>query len=142
MANPKDGLTTVNVKNVSEAEWERAKRCANRSDEVIGTWLSRAVKLLADMEESGGREFGPGEPTKPRRELSPEQVAALLQGVGATQSSRNRAAVELRTLAAGMAREALGMDPLPVRSRPVKPANQIANLTHQNGQTPLIEGGN
>jgi hypothetical protein len=70
-------------------------------------------------------------------------VAALLQGVGATQGSRNRAAVELRTLAGDMAREALGKEPPPVRLPPpragIAAANLLANRTPHNGKSGLID---
>lgn len=128
--------TTINVKNMGVPEWERAKKCANRSDESMGEWLTRAVKLLADMEE-GGREFAPREPTRPRREMSPEQVAALLQGVAATKGNRHQAAIDLRTLAGEMARDALGQEPRPVRSRIA--ANLSVKHPPQNGQAVLIE---
>ena len=61
MANPEAKKTIINVKGADVEQWERAKTAANRADETMGEWLSRAVKHLADMEE-GGREFPPGSP--------------------------------------------------------------------------------
>ncbi len=126
---------TINVKGVRAEAWERAGAAAKRQDQSLGEWVSRACDLLADM-ESGEREFGPSQPVKPRKELTPEQVAALLQGVAATAGSRHRAAVDLRLLASEMARDALGLEPIPVRSRAI-PSGNLGRVSRQSA---LISG--
>lgn len=132
--------TIINVKGMDVEQWERAKTAANRADETMGEWLSRAVKHLADMEE-GGREFGPSERISERKPLTSEQVAALMQAsaqlalaVGKPAPARHAAG--LRAVVDDLTREARGMPPKPVRGR----AKPSANYTPQIGQSKLIEG--
>jgi hypothetical protein len=138
--NPEVKRTIINVKGMDAEQWERAKSAANRQDETMGEWLSRAVKHLADMEE-GGREFGPGAPVNPRQSMTPEQVAALMHATAALQVAAGkpvplRSAAGLRAVADDLARAARGLPPKPVRTAVKRPANRTPLI----GQSKLIEG--
>lgn len=74
-----DEKTIINVKGVSLKAWERAKTAAGRNDETLGSWVSRAANLLADM-EAGGREYVPGRPAEP---ATHDQITARIGAVGA-----------------------------------------------------------
>jgi hypothetical protein len=135
MANPAAKKTIINVKGVDVQQWERAKTCANRSDETLGEWLSRAVKHLADMEE-GGREFPPGVPDRPRQAMTPEQVAALMQATAALQTAAGRpvpqnSAAGLRAVADDLVRAARGLPP--------KAVKRVANRPPLLGKAALID---
>jgi hypothetical protein len=140
MDKPEAERTIINLKNVRKDAYERAKRAANRNDENVGEWVSRACDILADMEE-GKREFGPAEPAKPRKPIDAQHVAALLQAANAARGNRHPAVADLRMLAGEMAREALGLDPRPVRLPPRRSgvAQPVANLGPLNGPARLIE---
>jgi hypothetical protein len=134
MGNPEVKRTIINVKGMDAEQWERAKLAANRQDETMGEWLSRAVKQLADMEE-GGREFGPGERTE-RKPLTAEQVAALMQAAAQLALATGKPAPKshahgLRAVVDDLTRQARGLPP-------VKPR---ANRPPRLGQSKLIESG-
>lgn len=141
MDNPEVKRTIINVKGMDAEQWERAKTAANRQDETMGEWLSRAVKHLADMEE-GGREFGPSERVSERKPLTAEQVAALMQAAAQLALATGKPAPKshahgLRAVVDDLTRQARGLPPKPVRTA-VKPH---ANQPPQVGQSRLIEGG-
>ena len=115
MDNPGKATIIVNIKGVSQEQWERAKTAANRADETLGEWVSRACKLLADAEE-GGREFPPGVPLVPRRAMTPEQLAGLMNAAAALSAAQAKP-VPSRTASA-----------LP------DPARQIAPMGHDKGR--------
>jgi hypothetical protein len=50
--------TIVNVKGVSLATWEAAKKAANLSGETMGAWLNRWIAHAVEQ-EAGGRIFPP-----------------------------------------------------------------------------------
>jgi hypothetical protein len=136
MGKPEVKRTIINVKGMDAEQWERAKLAANRQDETMGEWLSRAVKQLAAMEE-GGREFGPGERTE-RKPLTAEQVAALMQAAAQLALATGKPAPKshahgLRAVVDDLTRQARGLPPKPVKPR--------ANQPPQIGKTALIEGG-
>lgn len=58
MDSPDDEATVVNIKNVRVNAYRRAKTCANRTNESMGEWCSRAFDQLANLEE-GGRHILP-----------------------------------------------------------------------------------
>jgi hypothetical protein len=53
--------TTVNVKNIRVDAWSAAKLSAERSDESLGSWVSRACDQLAAAEAGGQRLIPPPE---------------------------------------------------------------------------------
>jgi hypothetical protein len=61
MGNPDQERTTINVKGVLVSAWETAKKAANKQNETMGSWLSRAIPHLANL-EAGPREFPPVNP--------------------------------------------------------------------------------
>ncbi len=95
MDNPDDEKTTINVKSVSAAAWERAKSSATKQGETMGAWLSRAINRLADS-EAGPREFPPSlanpapemvKPDSPSVPVSPVDLATLMQGMASLASA-------------------------------------------------------
>jgi hypothetical protein len=54
--------TTVNIKAIKVAAWERAKTAAGRNDETLGNWVSRACEQLAAAEAGGPRLYPPATP--------------------------------------------------------------------------------
>lgn len=135
MGNLEVKRTIINVKGMDAEQWERAKIAANRQDETMGGWLSRAVKQLADIEE-GGREFGPSERAE-RRPLTAEQVAALMQAAAQLALATGKPAPKshahgLRAVVDDLTRQARGLPPKPVKPR--------ANQPPRVGQSKLIEG--
>ena len=92
MANPEDERTVINVKGVSVEAWEIAKKAANKQGEPMGTWLSRAARTQANLED-GPRELPPlpvanlgrnsGNPSL----LPIEQLGALMQGMAALSAA-------------------------------------------------------
>lgn len=130
MGNPLDERTTINVKGVSVTAWERAKKAANKQDETMGTWLSRAAEHLANLED-GPREFPPmvtpanlplemGNP--PPAPAPVENLGQLMQGMAALAAATGTppAKADTRRLYAlvdDRVRQARGQPPRPVRVR-------------------------
>jgi hypothetical protein len=52
--NPDEERTIINVKAVNVRSYEGAKKAANKAGETMGSWLSRAMDQLANL-ESGER---------------------------------------------------------------------------------------
>jgi hypothetical protein len=57
-ADKPDDLTIVTVKGMSVEAWKRGRKAAEKRDEMMGPWLSRAINLLADQQT--GWTAGPG----------------------------------------------------------------------------------
>lgn len=129
-ANPAN-TTTINVKAVDRDAWQRAKNAADKQDETMGVWLSRALNFRCDA-ESGPREFLPtsiSRPALPAANPPPQManpavalqsaadVAAILQGLAAVAAATGAAGVlaSAVALADDMVRAARGMPPRPVR---------------------------
>lgn len=117
-----DGKTTINVKSVSVAAWERAKSSALKQGETMGAWVSRALNQLAD-DEAGPREFPPSPANPSPREVKPDSsgasvsmadVAVLMQGIAAVAAATGQppAKADLRRaygLADELVRDARGI---------------------------------
>lgn len=123
MANPNDVTTVINVKGVSVTAWDRARKMAQRNGETMGSWLSRAVSHLADMED-GPREFPPGELVKqggnPGQSISPEHLAGLMDALTRLSVATGvlplkREVRLLQVTADATVREAQGLPPAPRR---------------------------
>jgi len=114
MDNPDDKRITINVKGVSEKAWETAKKAALKQNETMGSWLSRAIPHLANL-EAGPREFPPerlanpetiyGNPLPYASGPTPEHLIALAtlarearEGAVAAQVDYSKAAAR-RTMA-------------------------------------------
>jgi hypothetical protein len=132
-----DAKTIINVKGVSVEAWEAAKKAANKQDQTMGEWLTRALNHLANL-EAGPREFLPIPAANPDPEtVNPNQAAALaalatlapvLAGIGPKLT--RQAASDVSALISGFAREARGLPPRAKASRRGK----------ADGQT-LLENG-
>jgi hypothetical protein len=83
MAN-QDETKTINVKGVSAAAWDRARQCADKTDESLGVWLSRAIETQANL-EAGPREWPPVKPepdvVKLAAPLTPDEYKVLCEGM-------------------------------------------------------------
>src|ERR1700754_1971710 len=93
MANPGEETTIINVKSVSAAAWEKAKKAANKQGETMGAWLTRAVTQLADREAEQPREFPPVKPAaNPPRPgtMAASEVAHMMQAMAALAAATGR----------------------------------------------------
>jgi hypothetical protein len=61
MDNPEDERTIINVKGINIRSYEGAKKAANKAGETMGSWLSRAMDQLANL-EAGERYIPPDNP--------------------------------------------------------------------------------
>lgn len=57
---PSDERTIINVKGISVNSYDRAKNAANKAGETVGSWLSRAMDQLANLE--AGERYIPAAP--------------------------------------------------------------------------------
>lgn len=156
MDNRADEKTTINVKSVSVAAWDRAKKAATKQGEAMGEWLSRAINQLADI-EAGPREFPPANPpvnqisetgNPVRFALSPAELSDLMHAQAALTTATGKLPAKADTgrahaLAAEMVRAAIGMPPKPLRigKAPAKKINKMGNPALANGQAAPMIGG-
>lgn len=127
--------TTVTIKAMPTASWERAKVAAKRQGENQGSWVARACDQLAEREAGerlilpGERRSAPVEPSLPGPVIPPETLLALMQAAHATASAgvpkdvQRHAFALLRT----QLRAARGLPPL----APRKPRQTLI----ESGQT-------
>jgi hypothetical protein len=99
--------TTVNVKHMPVAAWKRAGDRARANDETLGSWVSRAINQLANLEEQGDRLILPGRPaTPPPAGRDAAELVPLMQGVAAMlREAAGHAAASGRPIPPGMAKE-------------------------------------
>ena len=125
MANPGDETTIINVKSVSAAAWEKAKKAANKQGETMGAWLTRAITQLANREDEHPREFPPVKPAANHAPVRPgtmtaAEVAHMMQGMAALVAATGRTPPKPITarayrLADDLFRHEMGLPPNPVR---------------------------
>lgn len=82
MDNPDDAKTIINVKGIVVRSYERAKKAANAANETMGSWLSRAMDQLANL-EAGERYILPASPANhapvpPPQAVDLSDLAAVL----------------------------------------------------------------
>jgi hypothetical protein len=62
--NPDEEKTIVNIKGVVVQSYDRAKKSAHKNGETMGSWISRAMDQLANL-EAGERYIPPANPANP-----------------------------------------------------------------------------
>lgn len=134
--------TIVNVKSMPVEAWNLARASANRRDETMAEWLTRAIYLLAQHDAEGritqiGPESNPaGNPAKPPS-LSPEDVEALARAMrlateGAGVPIPKASARHVVALATQHMRAARGM----VAPRPRRRTRPVLSLEADNPAIP------
>jgi hypothetical protein len=119
MANPGEETTIINVKSVSAAAWEKAKKAATKQGETLGEWLSRAITQVADREAEQPRELPPVKPSRPGT-MPASEVSHMMQAMAALAAATGRPppkAITARAyrLADDLFRSEMGLPPNPVR---------------------------
>lgn len=144
-----DGRVTINVKRVSKRAWARAANAAYKNGkEARGSWLSRAMNMLADL-EMGPREFPPERPGNPAgnlvgnsgnpARLSPDQLTARMQAVAAMM--QGLAAVRMATgRATGKKTVGLMLASLEERQSEAEGTPGARLIGKASGQSPLVLG--
>lgn len=117
MDNPDDEKTIVNIKSVFKRSWDRAKVAAERNDETLGAWVSRALDQLADR-ESGPREIlaDAKPPANPGPDPRLEQLFGMMRNISdltaATgQKPPKHTVSRLYSMADAWSREQTGLAP-------------------------------
>jgi hypothetical protein len=117
MDNPDDEKTIVNIKSVFKRSWDRAKGAAERNDETLGTWVSRALDLLADR-ESGPREIVPSvnPPANPTPDPGLQQLFGMMRhlsdlAAATGQKPQKRTVSRLYSMVDAWSREQTGLGP-------------------------------
>jgi hypothetical protein len=141
MDNPDDEKTIVNIKGVLKRSWERTKIAADRNDETLGAWVSRALDQLADR-ETGPREFPPAAnlAANPPADARLGRLFDVMQHVGTLSAATGqpppkRTVSRLYRLADEWSRAQSGMPPKVIRG--VGLANGKAGL--ETGKALAIE---
>jgi hypothetical protein len=148
-ADKPDDLTIVTVKGMSVEAWKRGRKAAEKRDEMMGPWLSRAINLLADQQDHDGL-FPPdklnGKPVGPEdRALPPLPVFTMAE----LQSTLLAAQVAMdRRVPAEVMAEALlllenamrAANGRPLRRRPLPLHRLSLGFSPRSDETNLVPG--
>jgi hypothetical protein len=153
MDNPDDERTIINVKGINVRSYEGAKKAANKAGETMGSWLSRAMDQLANL-EAGERYIPPDNPANrppglaianpanpaylpARPPVDFREVAAVIMALKEPGLPvQKRIGHHVNTLLNNRLREARGLPEEKVRGRPIEISHGLTEAENGKASSP------